>query len=67
MDLLEGLNDESKLEDLILGLTDCYNDALDNKNYILSALLKEELRKLVENSGPLFKIDSRISTNLNGV
>ena len=52
--------DDTRVEDLVIGFTDAYNEAADSGDKILCSLLKEEMRKLLSNSGPIFKIDNNL-------
>jgi len=47
-----------KMENLVIGFTEAYNEALDSGDKVLSNILREELRKLLTDSGPMFKISN---------
>lgn len=55
--------DELELEDLFISFTELYETAADSKDYTLCVILKEEMRKVLSNSGPMFRIDKNIDYN----
>ena len=55
--------DELELEDLFISFTELYETAANSKDYTLCVILKEEMRKVLSNSGPMFRIDKNIDYN----
>ena len=60
---MDNIRDDLELEDLFLIYTELYDNALSSKDYVLCDILKEEMRKVLNNSGPMFKIDNNIDYN----
>ncbi len=54
---METTRQEIQLEDLFISFNELYENSLKIQDYKLSLLLKEEMRKLVSNSGPIFRIN----------
>jgi len=57
------IEDDTRIEDLVVGFTDAYNEAVDSGDKILSTILREELRKVLTNSGPMFRIDPNFDSD----
>lgn len=55
--------DELEIEDLFITFTELYETAANAKDYTLCVILKEEMRKVLNNSGPMFNIDKNIDYN----